>query len=80
MILRLGPVAFFRLMPRQLARCRAAFAAIPLRNRRGADGPRNQHQRRSALDRCDCGDCGISSCDGDAGGLDAWDVPCDYSF
>lgn len=74
-ILRLGLLAFFRLMPRQFARCRAAFAAIPRLDRRCSTGARDEHQRRSVLDRCDCGDCGISSCDGDA-----CDLPCDCSF
>lgn len=79
-ILKLGLVAFFRLMPRQLARCRAAFAVIRLDRRHGAGRPRGKDKRRSWLDRCDCGDCGPSPCDaGDCtpGGCDA---PCDCSF
>ena len=76
-ILKLGLVAFVRLMPRQFARCRAAFAAIRLDPKHGAARPGKRHGRRSVLDRCDCG---FSSCDVGDCSPDGCDEPCDCSF
>jgi putative component of membrane protein insertase Oxa1/YidC/SpoIIIJ protein YidD len=77
-ILKLGLGAFFRLMPRQFARCRSAYAAILAHNPHGAGKGRRKGRLHRALDRCDCGDCG--SC-GDIGDCapDGCDLPCDCS-
>lgn len=72
-LLRLGLLAFFRLMPRQFARCRAAFASIQLGSHHSPD----QSRLRKAVDGCDCG---LSSCDVADCALDGCDLPCDCSF
>lgn len=77
-IMRLGLVAFFRLMPRQFARCRAAFASLTLRHAHGDDESRGG-RIRGALDSCDCADCGLSACDLGSS-VDGCAVPCDCSF
>lgn len=71
-ILKLGLGAFLRLMPRQLARCRAAYAAL---NRLGAGKPRKKGRPHRALDRCDCSSaCDLADC-----APDGCDAPCDCS-
>lgn len=79
-ILKLGLVAFVRLMPRRFARCRAAFASIRLDRKLRAERAHRAHGRRTVLDRCDCGDCGLSSCDAGDCTPGGCDVPCDCSF
>ena len=76
-ILRLGLLAFFRLMPRQLARCREAFASIRLHASLGSDGAQDQSRLRKAVDGCDGG---LSACDVADCAADGCDVPCDCSF
>ncbi|MEQ1529821.1 MAG: membrane protein insertion efficiency factor YidD [Methylococcales bacterium] len=59
---RLGAFALLRAMPRQFARCRAAYEALtkdPARTK-----PRNRQNKKSRwYDNCDCSGCNAIDCD-----------------
>jgi putative component of membrane protein insertase Oxa1/YidC/SpoIIIJ protein YidD len=58
-ILKAGLLSFFRLMPRQFARCREAFAAVKLYKQREAE---KKEDGKSHLDMCDLCECGAAAC------------------
>ena len=71
---RLGAVALVQALPRQFARCRAAYARWLQRFEGGPQGrATNRGERRRWWEHCDCSPCDC------AGDLPCDCVPCDCS-
>ncbi len=79
MTLRLGVVALWKALPKQLARCRVAYQGLTSAPSVGSEESKPSHQKHRWWDYCDCNPCDLIPYDGGCDGPIDFDLPCDCS-